>query len=203
MALAAPVRAPVVERRKRGRPRDPHADTRILEAAAELLLSRGYDNMTVDDVAARARVGKATVYRRWAKKEDLAVAAMHELHQTRMPVPDTGDLRGDLVVATRAALDFASSPAGAAYLRTAVLESARDPRIALLYRAATRQTEEALRHILEQAVLRGEVRADADLDIAVQLLTGLLVLRAVTGQPSPGPDRAEEMVRLMLRGISL
>ena len=67
--------SPVPEVRKRGRPRDPEADGRILAAASALILVRGFDSMTVDEVASTAGVGKATVYRRWARKEDLAVAA--------------------------------------------------------------------------------------------------------------------------------
>src|SRR4051794_6325180 len=68
--------APAPEvRRKRGRPRDPQADGRILAAASSLILMRGFESMTVDEVASNAGVGKATVYRRWSRKEDLAVAA--------------------------------------------------------------------------------------------------------------------------------
>ena len=59
-------------RRKRGRPRDPEADGRILAAASSLILRRGFDNMTVDEVASTAGVGKATVYRRWARKEEVS-----------------------------------------------------------------------------------------------------------------------------------
>src|SRR6201995_6119515 len=77
-------------RRGRGRPRDPATDEKITKAAAELMLQRGYDRTTVDDVADRAGVGKATVYRRWPSKEDLAVAAMETLYSAEMPQPDTG-----------------------------------------------------------------------------------------------------------------
>ena len=80
-----PVATPQV-RRKRGRPRDPEADGRILAAASSLILLRGFDSMTVDEVATNAGVGKATVYRRWARKEDLAVAAMEQLYRDEMPV---------------------------------------------------------------------------------------------------------------------
>ena len=81
---------------KRGRPRDPDADGRILAAASALILLRGFDSMTVDEVASTAGVGKATVYRRWSRKEDLAVAAMERLYRDEMPPPDTGSIRGDL-----------------------------------------------------------------------------------------------------------
>ena len=135
----APEQVPV--RRKRGRPRDPEADGRILDAAAALILAHGFDNMTVDDVAARAHVGKATVYRRWAKKEDLAVAAMGQLYDAQMPTPDTGSIEGDLREAFAQVLAFANSEQGSSYIRTCIAESVRDPRIAALYRAANNRAE--------------------------------------------------------------
>ena len=98
--------------RRKGRPRDASADERILAAAAELILQRGYDNMTVDEVAAKAKAGKATVYRRWAGKEDLAFAAIAQLYSTEFPIPDTGTVLGDLREAYRQGLEFAGSEAG-------------------------------------------------------------------------------------------
>ena len=103
-------------RRKRGRPRDPEADGRILAAASSLILLRGFDSMTVDEVATNAGVGKATVYRRWARKEDLAVAAMEQLYRDEMPSPDTGSIRGDLLStcnAQSAELVVGAEPEGA------------------------------------------------------------------------------------------
>lgn len=192
---------PVSRPRKRGRPRDPDADNRILEAASTLILTVGYDAMTVDDVAARARVGKATVYRRFAKKEGLAVAAMRRLYDNQMPVPDTGTLRGDLVAALTAALIFARSEAGAAHLRTAVAESSRDPRIAGLYRAANDEAEAGSREIFARAIARGEARADINLEAAVQLIPGILLVRTVTGTPMPGLDEVNSLVDLLVGGM--
>src|SRR3954465_7425678 len=104
-------------RRGRGGPRDPETDSRITAAAAELMLERGFDKTTVDDVAALAGVGKATVYRRWTSKEDLAVAAMESLYSVEMPEPDTGSIAGDLAASYRSVLAFVNSPQGAAFLR--------------------------------------------------------------------------------------
>ncbi len=129
-------------RRKRGRPRDPQADGRILAAASSLILMRGYESMTVDEVASNASVGKATVYRRWSRKEDLAVAAMQQLYRDEMPLPDTGTIRGDLHAMYAAVLTFVNSPAGADYMRTTIKESMRDDRIAALYREASERAEQ-------------------------------------------------------------
>lgn len=187
--------------RRRGRPRDPDADIRILESAARLILEHGFDATTVDAVAKHAGVGKATVYRRWAKKEDLAVAAMEMLYAQEMPVPDTGTLRGDLLESYRRVLEFVNSPAGAAYLRTTIAESVRDPRISALYRAAQERSEQGARAIFDRAAERGELRADAPLRWPLQWLGGLMATCVITGQQLPGVDDAEDLVDQVLRGI--
>lgn len=196
---AAPGEAPV--RRGRGRPRDPETDERITNAAAELLLQRGFDRTTVDDVAARAGVGKATVYRRWPSKEDLAVAAMETLYNVEMPEPDTGDIRRDLTESYRSVLAFVNTRDGAAFLRTSIAESVRDDRIAALHRESTERREDASRVTLERAIKRGQVRADIDIDSAIQWLGGLLAIRAITHRPMPTVDDAETLVEFALRGI--
>jgi AcrR family transcriptional regulator len=188
-------------RRARGRPRDPLTDQRITAAAAELLLRRGFDRTTVDEVAAVAKVGKATVYRRWPSKEDLAVAAMESLYGTEMPEPDTGSIRGDLLESYRTVLAFVNTPQGAAFLRTSIVESVRDERIAALYRASTQRREALHRATFDRAIERGEVRADVDLDSAVQWLGGLLVSRVISRRPMPTVDEVDRLVDFTLRGV--
>lgn len=188
-------------RRKRGRPRDPEADQRILAAASGLLLERGFDSMTVDEVASRAKVGKATVYRRWAKKEDLAVAAMSELYKGQMPIPDTGSFREDVRQAYRDTVRFANSPAGAAFLRATVVECARDPRIAALYRTASAEIIASAARMYQRGIARGEVRADVDVEYASTLLGGMLAHRIITAQPMPREEDVDRMVDVLLRGV--
>ena len=199
LGAALPGGAPV--RRGRGRPRDPETDERITTAAAELLLQRGFDRTTVDDVAARAGVGKATVYRRWPSKEDLAVAAMETLYNVEMPEPDTGDIRRDLTESYRSVLAFVNTRDGAAFLRTSIAESVRDDRIAALHCESTERREDVSRVTLERAIKRGQVRADIDIDSAIQWLGGLLAIRAITHRPMPTVDDAETLVEFALRGI--
>lgn len=187
--------------RRKGRPRDASADERILAAAAELILKRGYDNMTVDEVAAVAKAGKATVYRRWAGKEDLAFAALSQLYTSEFPIPDTGTIAGDLRAAYRQGLEFANSDAGRAYLRMSVAESLRDERIATLYIGAHNAQEAASRMIFERAIERGEVRPDIPIDIAVSQFGGLLVLCSITGQRMPKADDVDALIDMLLNGI--
>ena len=187
--------------RRKGRPRDASADDRILAAAAELILTRGFDNMTVDEVAARAKAGKATVYRRWAGKEDLAFAALEQLYSTQLPIPDTGSLHGDLLEATRQALEFAGTDTGRAYMRMTVGESLRDRRIGALYTSAFEGQEAAARQLFERGIARGELRPDFRMDFAVNWFAGLMILYAIIERPVPSPDEAEDFVTFMLEGI--
>jgi AcrR family transcriptional regulator len=188
-------------RRGRGRPRDPQTDDRITAAAAQLMLKRGFDRTTVDDVAALAGVGKATVYRRWPSKEDLAVAAMETLFAVEMPESDTGSIRGDLIASYRAVLAFVNTAEGAAFIRTSVVESVRDERIAALYRSSTERREDMSRATFERAIERGELRADIDVETAVQWLGGLLVARAITQRAMPGVEQAEALADFTLHGL--
>ena len=188
-------------RRKRGRPRDPAADGRILSAASSLILLRGFDSMTVDEVASTAGVGKATVYRRWSRKEDLAVAAMEQLYRDEMPSPDTGTVRGDLMAMYASVLAFVNSSAGTDYVRTTIKESLRDSRIATLYREASERAEHATIAVFERGIARGEVRADLHLGAAVQFLGSFVSMRAVSGQPMPDPDELDQLVDFTLNGV--
>jgi AcrR family transcriptional regulator len=188
-------------RRGRGRPRDPQTDERIIEAAADLLRKRGFERMTVDEVAARAGVGKATVYRRWPSKDDLAVAAMERLYALEIPQPDTGSIRGDLAESYRSVLSFVGSPEGSAYLKMSIAESVRDDRIAALYRRATERAEESARVMFVRAKERGELRPDVDLDCCVQWLGGIIASRTITGRSLPTLDDVDHLVEMTLRGV--
>lgn len=200
MATEAPANPEQPVRRGRGRPRDPQTDERIIEAAAQLLRKRGFERMTVDDVAAEAGVGKATVYRRWPSKDDLAVAAMERLYSVEMPHPDTGSIVTDLTESYRAVVNFVSSPEGSAYLKMSIAESVRDERIAALYRTATERTEGQARQMFERAIERGELRPDIDLDCCVQWLGGVIAARAITNRPLPTAADVPHLVKMTLRG---
>jgi len=165
------------------------------------MLLRGYDRTTVDDVADRAGVGKATVYRRWPSKEDLAVAAMESLYSAEMPEPDTGSIASDLAASYRGVLTFVNTPEGEAFLRTSIAESVRDDRIAALYRESTERRELASRATFERAIARGEVREDIDIDTAVQWLGGLLAVRAITNRPMPKVEETDQLVEFTLQGV--
>ena len=206
--IAAPVEpaatvdlATVTPLRKRGRPRDVTADARILTAAAQLFLDRGFDAMTIDAVAERAGVGKATVYRRWASKEDLAAAAVQHLYGADTPVPDTGSLLGDLAWAYAQLLAFVSSPAGRNYLRITIGESIRDPRVTRLHRVATTAMEEKAQIIFDRAAARGDIEPGVPSAWSVQWVLGLVLTAVLTDREQPGPEDSERLARMIVAGI--
>jgi AcrR family transcriptional regulator len=168
----------------------------------QLLLERGFDGMTVDDVAEAAGVGKATIYRRWASKELLANDALAELFDLEIPDADTGSIAGDLRQVYRVGLAFANSDRGRAMIRLAVSEANRDERSAAVYRAVLDRRIELTRAALERARSRGEpIRDDADPALMVEWMAGLFVVRALTGQPMPPTEDADRLAELTLRSI--
>jgi AcrR family transcriptional regulator len=191
------------ERPRRGRPRDPEAEPRIRRYAVQLLLERGFDGMTVDDVAEAAGVGKATIYRRWNSKEELANDALTELFDIEIPDADTGSIEGDLQHVYRSALLFVNTKEGIAWIRLAITEMNRDERFALLYRSFLGRRIALTAAALERAWQRGEpIRENADPVMMVQWLAGVLIVRALTGEPMPAPEDADHLVTVTMRAIA-
>jgi AcrR family transcriptional regulator len=190
------------EKPRRGRPRDPDAEPRIRRYAVQLLLQRGFDGMTVDDVAEAAGVGKATIYRRWASKEQLANDALADLFDVEIPDADTGSIAGDLRQVYRDALAFVNSAEGVALVRLAVTEMNRDEQFAVFYRNFLQRRVDQTEAALKRARARGEhVRDDADPVLMVQWLAGVLIIRALTGEPMPRVEDADHLVQMTLRCI--
>ncbi|BDZ50066.1 putative HTH-type transcriptional regulator TetR [Frondihabitans sucicola] len=152
---------------KLGRKRDHTRDPEILQCAVDVLAEEGYDGMTIEMVAARAKAGKATLYRRWASKSELvidAVACMKKGDTDPRKLPDTGTLRGDLV----AMIKPHSIEDGEKKLKVMTgLASllARSPELADAVNAAIVDPRAKVNRLFfERAIARGEIPADCDVD---------------------------------------
>lgn len=190
------------EKPRRGRPRDPDAEPRIRRYAVQLLLERGFDGMTVDDVAEAAGVGKATIYRRWASKELLAGDAMAQMFDIEIPDADTGSIAGDLRQVYSDALAFVNTKEGVALIRLAVTEINRDEQFTVFYRNFLQRRIALTQAALERARKRGEpVRPDADPVLMVQWLAGVLIIRALTGEAMPAVEDADRLVAMTMRCV--
>src|SRR6266568_3388212 len=159
-----------------GRPRSERAHEAILEATLDLLLEEGFTRMSIEAVAGRAGVGKATIYRRWPSKADLVVEAVACMKEQPFVDPDSGGVREDLVYLARQAF------------RRHIVEPRR--RIAA--------------DVLRRGVERGEIRADIDIELALDVLMGFVSYRHMISAGRPSYDRAgmEGVIDLLLDGIA-
>lgn len=160
--------APDTAPAKLGRKRDHTRDPEILEAALDVLAETGYDGMTVDMVATRAKAGKATLYRRWPSKAELvvdAVACMKQVDPDTAKLPDTGTLRGDLVAMIKAPT-IEDAERKMRIMSGLMSMVSTNPELADSVRAVLVEPRAALnRFLLQRAIDRGEIREDVDVDL--------------------------------------
>lgn len=160
--------------------------------------------MTMEQVRARSGVGKATIYRRYANKDELVRAAMVHLHHD-LPVPeDTGSLRGDLEQVLEAAVG-AAVETGAGHVVPRLLgESAADPELQrIFYDNLIAPRRRVLGEVFQRAVGRGEIRDDIDLELIMDLLVGSLMYRGMISgmDPVAMKGRATPTLDVILDGI--
>ncbi len=187
----------------RGRPRSERAHKAILEAAAELLLARGLSAVSMDAVAERAGVSKATIYRWWPSKETLALDALYTEWAAFQPDPrDTGSLRGDLLALLRPWARAVRSRPYARVIAALLTEVHTDPAFAAEYhKRLVEPRRDQARALFRRAIERGEIPASTDLEVAVDLVYGPLWHRLLHGH-LPLDDRfVRDVVTTALNGI--
>ena len=185
-----------------GRPRDARSYRAILTAALDLMAERGVHELRMDDVAARAGVGKAAIYRRYRSKDELVAEAVAAL-VSEITVPNTGSTRADLLALMRDAVDVYTGSVAAGAMPSLVEAISRNPGLAEAVRdgfLAARRA--ALRKVLERAIERGDLRSDLDIGLALDVLGGPLFYRLlITGGPID-EQLAEGVTDLILRGFA-
>jgi AcrR family transcriptional regulator len=161
-------------------------EAELLAVTLRLLQEHGYDRLTVDAVASEARASKATVYRRWPSKAELVLAAFIEgIRQVAVP-PETGTLRGDLL--RLGELVCQETHEHASTIRAVLVEVSRNPALNdVLQHQFIDQRKALIRHVLQQAVDRGEIDDDAISDELWDLLPGYLIFRSII--PNRPPTR--------------
>ena len=190
-------------RRTPGRPRSEASHQAIIRATLELLVEVGYRSLTMEGVRTRAGVGKATIYRRWASKEELVRDAIVFLHDS-FDTPDTGSLRGDYA-ALATAVRASASLGGAATLMPRLLgDAVNDPELHAIFRThLVEPRRAALRTVLERAVARGEIRGDVDLELMIDLFAGPAVYRLlITGGDMSQMFSVDAQLDALLTGLA-
>jgi AcrR family transcriptional regulator len=182
----------------RGRQLDATRDAALRDAALELLAEIGYDRLSIDAVAARARASKMTIYRRWSGKAELVVDALSSLRKPR-EMPDTGSLRGDLA-ALAGSSDSPDARFDAKLVLGVVSALARNPELRQVIREQfIGRGGVRLRQVFERAVARGEISRDRNLDLLVSILPALVIHHLLIFGELPDPSfSAQVMDELIL-----
>ncbi len=170
----------VIDKPKLGRKRDASRDTDIMNAALDVLAETGYDGMTVDMVAARAKAGKATLYRRWPSKPDLVLDAVACMKAVPLDtLPDTGTLRGDLIAMIKAP-SIQDAERKLKIMAGIVSMISRNPELAEAARAALVEPRAAANRIIfRRAIDRGEISADTDIETLCMVGPALATYRTL------------------------
>lgn len=186
----------------RGRPRSQRAHQAILDAANEILEERGLGDLTIDEVAQRAGVSKATIYRRWSTKGTLVFEAFTADFLTRQPLPDTGSLRSDLLLALRGWIKVVKGTVRGRTLVGLIAEVQRDPELAEMWRDAFLGPVRAQHRVmLDRALARGEVIPGTDPEVVLDLVYGAAYHRLLQSH-LPLSDRfAQAVVEIATVGV--
>jgi AcrR family transcriptional regulator len=190
--------------RGRGRPRSEEAHRAILAAVVELLPEQGLQGLTIEAVAARAGVGKTTIYRRWKTKNELIVEAIEQLRPPGA-APDTGSVAGDLsamVALQRERLESTQLPR---IVPRVLGEAMEDPELhAEIIARAVLPIRGMLAQIVERGIERGELREDLDVEAVVDVLHAVPVYKLLMSGGAMESIAAipERVMPLLLRGVS-
>ncbi|MBX7265157.1 TetR/AcrR family transcriptional regulator [Micromonospora sp. Llam7] len=176
----------------------------VLRATRELVSEVGYPKLTIEAIAARAGVGKQTIYRWWRSKGAVVFDAFLALSEGTggVTLPDTGDIEADLRSVLRATVAEFADPAFEAPIRALNLEIVADPGLAAQYRERlAAPVDEAKKERLRSAQRAGQIRGDADLDLALELLYAPLYQRWLLRSAPLTPAYADALVDHVLRAL--
>lgn len=187
---------------QRGRPRDPAINAAILTATRELLTEVGYAGLSMEAVAARARVSKPTLYRRYPSKSVLVFDAVFGKTKS-IAMPENGDLLADLREAYDWAVAEFAAPEARAALPGLLAELSGSPGLAHLVRTRVIEPEYTRVHeLLERAQRRGEVRPDADLSLVIDAFIGTALARSTILDHAVDHAFGVRLVELLVLGLA-
>lgn len=196
------MQAPRGETRRVGRPRSVRADRAIIDATLEVFAESGAEGLCIEKVAAKARVGKATIYRRWPGKEDLLLDAISAM-RSPLPKPKGESVREDLAALVDAIGRESSDPRRARQFALLLGEGAAYPRLLERYvETVVEPRREVVRGVLKRGVATGELREETNVEAAVDMLTGAVLARPRTARERPDRGYARRVVDELLTGLA-
>jgi AcrR family transcriptional regulator len=187
-------------RRGRGRPPTPGIDRQILDAALDLLASRGYAGFRLDELAKRAGVAKTTILRRWPSKAAIAAAAVEQLALQTTDFPATGKLRDDLHALLTSAVAVFTNGHGD-FVPRLIRESGHHPEIADLLHTVIHTRRLAYRRVLNHAIARHELDPGIDQEIVIDLLVGPMWTRLLITRERITKPFVDDIVDAVIRAF--
>ena len=179
-------------------PRPRRAQDEVLRTTLDVLAERGVSGLSVDTVAERAGISKATIYRHWKSRAGLIHAAISSV-QPEVATPETGTLRGDLIALLQLLLDYFDSPMIASIFPSLLDAAVRDPEYAALRQDTLRKGRAEFERAIGRAVKRGELPKRIDKRLLVDLVRAPVVYRRVVAQVPVTRREVEAIVDAVLR----
>lgn len=188
-------------KRRPGRVRSLAAESAVLKATLELLSKKPLRDVTTDAIAQRAGVSKATIYKWWPHKSNVALDAFLSQIKSEVPTPDTGSALKDFNRQLRALMDFYTSPRGRLF-REFLAEGQSDRKFLALFRERfLKSRRDAVRTILQRGVDRGEIRADLDSEIVLDLIYGPSIYRLLTEHAPVDEAQTSALIKAAFTGL--
>jgi AcrR family transcriptional regulator len=190
---------------KPGRPRSEQAEQAIIEATLDLFAEQGFEGVCVEAIAARAGVGKATIYRRWPNKEELLLAAFGSL-KSPYPEPAGVSVRDDLVAMVKVMCADKADPRKSRRYALLLGEGEKYPRLMARYKeTVVEPRRDVIRAVIRRGIETGELRPDIDVEVALLALTGVVLAKekSAAGDPDAFNDEfAGRVVDGVLLGLA-
>jgi AcrR family transcriptional regulator len=189
--------------KKKGRPRNIDTEKAILTASYDLLLENGFGAVTVEKIAERAKVSKATIYKWWPNKAAVVMDGFLSAAMARLPVPDTGSVITDIVIQVTNLARFLTSREGK-IITELIAEGQCDVRLAEAYRTRyfnPRRLDS--RRILERGVHRGELIEDLNIELSIDLIYGPLFYRLLVTGEELDDSFIKNLITYAFEGIKL
>ncbi len=188
--------------RRPGRPRSEAAEQAIIDATLDLFAEHGFEGVCVELVAARAGVGKATIYRRWPNKEELLLAALGSL-KSPYPEPRGVSVREDLLAIVEVMCADKADPRKARRYALLLGEGEKYPRLMARYKAeVVEPRRDMVRAVIRRGIENGELRPDTDVEIAMLTVTGAIMAQEKSLDGTFDGDFAARLVDGLLLGCS-
>ncbi|MEM1395731.1 MAG: TetR/AcrR family transcriptional regulator [Cyanobacteria bacterium P01_D01_bin.116] len=186
------------DNKPQGRPRSIESHRAILKATLELLGEVGYERMSIERIASRAKVGKSTIYRRYKGKEELAADAIENIRE-EVVIPDTGNIWTDIDALIENAARITFNPLGKQAVATIINSASSNPEFARIYAEKYLQPrKEAFAVVIERAKARKEVKFDLDADFVFDVMSGMMLYGLIF---PPTSETWEKYVRRAVEAV--